>query len=504
MAFVLEYILQNQGLSAIILSLLLVSLVALLACLPRQLPFPDGAPKLLSEGYPVIGMLRFFSDRYNFYTDGIAASNTGSFSFYFGQHQIVGVSGPEGRKVFFQSKSMDLNEGYTALLSTTPSVKDTDRADWYSQARASMMARGNLDQNLPFLVGDAITTFKQASGSTVTEGFINPFDRANYAVYQSIMRVIGANEIADSKHLCTKTLDLFEQIEKGSSPARIICPWLPTPAYLRRMTASMKLYTIFSELVQERKSSGRESNDTLQYLIDSGKNMRDIIGFVLGTLYASQVNTPICVGWLLVYLASNSYWLRLVRNEIDSVLSKYRSCNETTEQTLGRLNLEAWESEFPTIDLCLRECIRLHVSGSAFRRNKSNMDVPIGNTGEAVPRDAYVFYLFDEVHLNPDIYPDPDSWDPGRYLTDASKDKEVPLSYLGWGNGRHPCLGIRLAKLDMTIIAVVFVSMFNFSLYDELSNPINDPPMPDRSHPSHRKPKTAVKLKYTHRRFSIL
>ncbi|KAM5466145.1 putative sterol 14alpha-demethylase [Microsporum ferrugineum] len=470
MALVLEYILQNQGLSAIILSLLLVSLVALLACLPRQLPFPDGAPKLLSEGYPVIGMLRFFSDRYNFYTDGIAASNTGSFSFYFGQHQIVGVSGPEGRKMFFQSKSMDLNEGYTALLSTTPSVKDTDRADWYSQARASMMARGNLDQNLPFLVGDAITTFKQTSGSTITEGFIDPFDRANYAVYQSIMRVIGANEIADSKHLCTKTLDLFEQIEKGSSPARIICPWLPTPAYLRRMTASVKLYTIFSELVQERKSSGRESNDTLQYLIDGGKNMRDII----------------------------------VRNEIDSVLSKYRSCNETTEQTLGRLNLEAWESEFPTIDLCLRECIRLHVSGSAFRRNKSNMDVPIGNTGEAVPRDAYIFYLFDEVHLNPDIYPDPNSWDPGRYLTDASKDKEVPLSYLGWGNGRHPCLGIRLAKLDMTIIAVVFVSMFNFSLCDELSNPINDPPMPDRSHPSHRKPKTAVKLKYTHRRFSIL
>lgn len=104
-------ILQNQGWVIGTSLLFIMGLVSLLVNLPRHLPFPPKAPKLLAEGYPVLGMLRFFSDRYKFFMDGIAVSSNGNFSFYFGKHQIVGVSGIEGRKTFFQSKAMDLNEG---------------------------------------------------------------------------------------------------------------------------------------------------------------------------------------------------------------------------------------------------------------------------------------------------------------------------------------------------------------------------------------------------------
>lgn len=62
---------------------------------------------------------------------------------------------------------------------------------------------------------------------------------------------------------------------------------------------------------------------------------------------------------------------------------------ETAAHILPRLSLEDWESEFPLINLCLRETIRIHVSGSAMRKNTSGKDVPIGKTGNIIPKKAY-------------------------------------------------------------------------------------------------------------------
>lgn len=48
-------------------------------------------------------------------------------------------------------------------------------------------------------------------------------------------------------------------------------------------------------------------------------------------------------------------------------------------------------------------------------------------------------YLIDDVHMNPEIYPDPLTWDPARYAPGREEDKKVPNAFLGWGAGFHPC-----------------------------------------------------------------
>lgn len=112
-------VLRCEPWATLALLLLLCGFSALFCQFIRQPSFPDGAPRPLKEGYPTLGALRFFSDRYNMYFDGISSSRTGSFSFYFGKHQIVGISGLEGRKVFFQSKEMDLSQGLVVVSAVT-------------------------------------------------------------------------------------------------------------------------------------------------------------------------------------------------------------------------------------------------------------------------------------------------------------------------------------------------------------------------------------------------
>ncbi len=106
---------QFQNWPASILVLVLAGLVTLAAGLAWRPSLPRTAPKLLREGYPILGMVRFFSARSTFFRDGVAATVSGNFSFYFGRHQIVGVSSPEARKVFFESKELNMSEGYVPV-----------------------------------------------------------------------------------------------------------------------------------------------------------------------------------------------------------------------------------------------------------------------------------------------------------------------------------------------------------------------------------------------------
>lgn len=142
----------------------------------------------------------------------------------------------------------------------------------------------------------------------------------------------------------------------------------------------------------------------------------------------------------MLYLSKSPRWLSAVRAEVEAAACKHNpGSNLPLAAQLSSLPLEAWESEFPVVDLCLKESIRLQLLGTAFRRNVSGRDLPIGNGKEVVPDGAYVVYAMADVHLDPSIYRDPETWDPSRFLPDTAEDKKVPLGYLGWGAGRHPC-----------------------------------------------------------------
>lgn len=102
---------------------------------------------------------------------------------------------------------------------------------------------------------------------------------------------------------------------------------------------------------------------------------------------------------------------------------------------LGRLPLEAWENDFPMVDLCLKDSIRLQLHGTGFRKNTAGKDLVID--GQVVPKDGFLVYHFGEHHLNPNIYEEPEKWDPSRYLPNRAEDKKDKFAFVGWGAGRH-------------------------------------------------------------------
>ena len=121
----------------------------------------------------------------------------------------------------------------------------------------------------------------------------------------------------------------------------------------------------------------------------------------------------------------------------------------------------AGEGEFPIVDMCLKDSIRLQMNGAAFRKNISGKDIPLNKDGsEVIPKDSYVTLSAGDGHYNPAFFENPDEWDPSRYMPDRQEDKNGVHGFFGWGVGRHPCLGMRFAKMEVNVIIAFFVAYF--------------------------------------------
>lgn len=215
---------------------------------------------------------------------------------------------------------------------------------------------------------------------------------------------------------------------------------------------------------------------------------------MLGALFAGQINSGVNAAWILVYLASEPYWLDKVLTELKEACAKAGAdTSAPLVDQVSSLNIEQWESCFPTIDYCLKDSIRLQLLGTAFRQNLSGHDVMVGDAH--IPNGAVVSYPIDDAHMNPNIYENPEKWDPARYLPDRAEDKKEPHAWVGWGAGRHPCLGMRFAKLEMNVIIALFVAAFDFELSDA-SGRVRDPPVVDRNGLAATRPKDRPFLKF--------
>lgn len=467
---------------------------------------PSNAPPAAHDDYPVTGPWGFWTRRWDWYRSHRDQSKTGNFSFHAGPNTIVALTGEEGRKLFFESRELGFAEGYAVLFGVAPSTDqyddgkgaEEDPSNHFNRRLAYLLKNEQFRKKLPTLASDtqeAIDAIaKDPSGRT------NPFESIYRIVFRLTIRMVGAAEIADNPEVLEETLKLFEYIEASATATSIILPKFPSPAVLRRTYGGARLYMIIENIVKKRAASDEKHDDALQHMLDQGDRTHKIIEFIVGALFAGLLNSGINAAWVLCYLATSPEWLAKAREEIRSVAAKHaRDPTAPLRHQLDDVPLEAWEADFPIVDMCLKDSIRLNLLGTALRKNISGRPLPTGNGMEVIPPNAIVTYATADVHQDPSIYPNPEAWDPARYLPGREEDKQGPHVWLGWGVGRHPCLGMRFAKLEQNIITAYFVASFDFNLEDERGQELASAPKIDQNGHSACKPRDPPYLRVSPR-----
>lgn len=434
----------------------------------EHLPSSWRTPRAVSLRYnwPVIGDLRFWSKRWDFFVSEAALSDNKAFRFNVGKTHVIGLTGEAGRHGFFTDSHLNLSQGYMFLLGLAPAVNKggeydsttTEFTAYFSKRLKTLLTSDALNDRLPVLVNDVserLEGFKQRPN-----GIIMPFEELPDLVFQLTMRTVGCDDIAGDHAWCSKTRRQFEKLDECFSVTVVIVPWLPSLSSIKRFIYGTQLYMSIDGVVKGRRKSGTRHNDPLQVLIDAGDDSKSILGFLLNALFAGQINSSINASYLLYCLSLDNTSRQKVLNEVRTVAQEYCSSDKRSASLpdqISNLSLETWETKFPFIDKCLKESIRHMIQGSAFRKNISSKPLKVGNT--VIPPNGIAVWRFAESHLDPSIFPDPESFDPSRF--DEENLSKLPSNaFVGWGGSRHPCGGIRFAKLEMYIMVALFLAYF--------------------------------------------
>ncbi|KAJ1302512.1 hypothetical protein OPQ81_002831 [Rhizoctonia solani] len=441
---------------------------------------------------PFFGQWAFFTKRYDFIVDGFKKfPQESAFGFGILGHNVVALRGEEARKAFFSRGDLSFTQGYRLLFGGGPTTKDIVKKE----------NDKNDQEQLSFFLRHLTPLLKIDRLAELTPDLIfDPFEVMYSTVFQLTIRAAGAREIADSVERCKRLEELYWKVEKGNTAASLLLPWLPSSARKQKVASTAEIYNIFDEIIKARQRENRREEDALQIFIDQGDSTVDIIGFIMGTLFAGIVNTGLMSAWIFIFLDQVPEWRDKVVEEIRKLLDKHAPIVESPESTgerFSKIPPQAWENEMPILEACIRETIRLIVSGTALRRIISG-DTVID--GKKIPDGTFLAYSLGETHLDPNIYPNPEQYDPGRYTEE--QDKNQTYGFLGWGVGRHPCVGRRFAQYEIKSMVAMFLASYTYEVIDSNGKkPDPSVTVPDKNNLYQARPKgQTFYVKYTKRK----
>ncbi|WP_215163462.1 MULTISPECIES: cytochrome P450 [unclassified Streptomyces] len=255
---------------------------------------------------------------------------------------------------------------------------------------------------------------------------------------------------------------LYRDLESGIRLAGLLNPGLPLPAFRRRDRARAAIGRALAEVIAERRAAGRlsgatrgeEPEDMLATLLSArtpdGDPLPDetITGLLIGMIFAGQHTSAVLAAWTGVLLLSHP-------GHLPPLLAEQRETvgagGPLTVPLLRRMERLEW---------CVREAERLHPPLVMLIR-KALRDFRYGR--HVVPAGTLVMISPAVSHRLPEVFRDPDLYDPGRYAP-GREEHTVPHALIGFGGGKHRCVGMAFAYQQVKAIWSVLLRRYELGL----------------------------------------
>ncbi|EMD35539.1 hypothetical protein CERSUDRAFT_116287 [Gelatoporia subvermispora B] len=448
----------------------------------------DHVPVSLPESQ-LLSVSPFFRSRFDFLRRGFELTGQSVYKFKLLRNTVIVLSGESARREFFQAAGLDLTAGFKVLSGAIPMMPGVTsditarRVSTIHKRLSTAQSSEALAKLLPRILEDSRKAMEQWGKS----GVLDPFEQVSQLIFQTTVRCLATEDLADNEADVVRLRELYDRLDVDTTPASVLFPWFPSPSAVRRLLTTKEIFDIISVVVDARISSGIVRDDTIQMLVECGDDRMVVIGFILGLLVAGARSTGTTATWLITFLGGHPHWKARAAAEAAELLHSYSTyptehlpssaAAAAQPSTLSFLShrlacvpLEAWESETPVMDALLRETLRLAQPHAAMRMN-TGPEIQLG--GKRIPTGSFVMYPFSDVHLSPELYPDPWRFDPDR------PQSKMPFSYVGWGAGKSVCLGQRLARLELKLMMALFVLGFDCAVVDAKGRPLNALPRPN-------------------------
>jgi sterol 14-demethylase len=304
---------------------------------------------------------------------------------------------------------------------------------------------------------------EQYFGKWGDEGVVDLYQTGNeLTIYTSSRSLLGRNF---RERLSDEFAKLYYDMEGGLSVLAFFAPHLPLPAFKKRDRARARLGKLISDIVEERRRNGVGEEDFLQTLMDAtykdGRPLTDdeMTGLLLAIMFAGHHTSGVTFAWTGILLNQNPHWIARLRAEQDRILG------DRTDLTLEDLRA------MTELEWTVKEVLRMYPPIIMMMR-KVTEAFDFG--GYHFPEETMVMSCPPVGHRIGSVFHHPNRFEPDRFGPDREEDRKQAGSWISFGGGRHRCMGIVFAQLQLRAIWSHLLRNFDFELLESKYEPDYD------------------------------
>lgn len=311
------------------------------------------------------------------------------------------------------------------------------------------------ESRLRTYTGGFIAESEHYFGQWGREGEVNMLEVGNeVTLYTSTRCLLGEKMRFE---LNKEFSELYADLEGGINVISFFAPYLPLPAMRRRDRARARMVELIASIVAERRAQPAGHEDILQTLVDSsyadGRRLTldEITGLILTIMFAGHHTSGVTFSWIAVLLAQHPHVFRRLVAEQREILGERERIQYDDLQKMKLLEGTIKEAlrMFPPIILVMRRVLQDF--------DFQGYHVPAGSMILASPAVGQRI---------PEIFAEPHRFDPDRYGPGREEDRRSPYGHIAFGAGRHRCMGVVFAQLQLRALWSHLLRNFEFELQD--------------------------------------
>ncbi|XP_053691052.1 cytochrome P450 4c21-like [Sabethes cyaneus] len=184
-------------------------------------------------------------------------------------------------------------------------------------------------------------------------------------------------------------------------------------------------------------------------LQESSLRDSDVLDEVVTFLNAAWKSTSIGLYFTILLITLHQDVQQRLYKEITQVLEGDSKRRPLTQACLKRMTY---------LDMVLKESFRLYTPIPTIGRTLlKDMEID----GVMVPRGTYAVVSIFNLHRNPEVYPDPERFNPERF-SEENGTPIGPYDYMPFSTGFRNCPGQRFALLELKVVLVKLLARYKF------------------------------------------
>lgn len=233
---------------------------------------------------------------------------------------------------------------------------------------------------------------------------------------------------------------------------------IPFTAFWWGIRGRSVLVSLFRSMLEQKRRQDTADffSQFCHAVSETGERFSDeeIIDHMAFLMMAAHDTTTSTLSTMIYVLAKNPQWQDKIREEAQALRKPMLAFDDLANARL--------------MELCMKEALRMYPPLPTMPRSTTR---DIEFEGYRIPANTLVSVSPVHTHYMPEIWSDPEQFDPLRFAPPREEQKKHPFAWVPFGGGAHMCIGQHFADLQIKAILHQLVLRFRWNVPYEYEIP---------------------------------